>query len=187
MGKEYYTIPEIMELTGKSKSTIWRAINELNIHPTAKHKNSNVYSKDSVSQITNNLIFDGSNPFQNSVKPDSDPCQTEVNPDSSRFNPDSPPVQDSVKPDSSPAHSGSIEKDYIEQLKKELEVKNQQINDLQRLLDQSQQLQLIAQNRIKELESPKAPIVEESESPMEPPQAQPQNKTGFFRRFFGGK
>lgn len=66
-----------------------------------------------------------------------------------------------------------------ELLSRQLEEKDKQISNLQKLIDQSQQLQAIAENKIK--------LLEQKETPPEPVNGSSsiESKKGFFARLFG--
>ena len=66
-----------------------------------------------------------------------------------------------------------------ELLSRQLEEKDKQISNLQKLIDQSQQLQAIAENKIK--------LLEQKETPPEPVNGSPsiESKKGFLARLFG--
>ncbi|WP_414160672.1 hypothetical protein [Schleiferilactobacillus harbinensis] len=65
--------------------------------------------------------------------------------------------------------------DLKSQRDKHLATKDQQINDLTKLLNQSQQLQLMTENKLKLLESPK-PNSSQAESPADPTPHKPDKK-----------
>ena len=76
--------------------------------------------------------------------------------------------------------------EQIKLLSKQLEEKDRQISNLQKLADQAQQLQAIAENKIKLLEQHNQHLSEQVVSRSNS-EDHPEVKKGFFARLFGGR
>ena len=96
--------------------------------------------------------------------------------------PDNPASQPVEQPDNQKqSETESITKEIIDLLRQELEVKNQQIAELEKLLDQEQKITAMSHQRILELEA-KAEQPTQDEQPNEQPQANP--KRGLLWKLF---
>jgi TolA-binding protein len=100
-----------------------------------------------------------------------------------------------IQPDST-KHSTEVEsqieqlKSQIELMKGELETKNRQIDNLLVLLNQSQQLQVITEQKLKELEDKSKETKETTTSEKDivvADEEQQKQKQGFFKRLFVNK
>ena len=90
----------------------------------------------------------------------------------------------------------SVLKEQLKASTSQLSAKDEQIKELHRLLDQSQQLQLMAEHKLKQLEAPKNELESAAEptadkihtrSPEAPRAAEsaPEQRLSFWRRLFG--
>lgn len=123
MSERYYTIKELSDIAGTSKVTMFRFIKKNSFHEAKHRGNANLYS-----ETDKNIILEGFN-HKNGSKTN----ETKRNETSNEL---------------------------IEELKKQISMKDSQISELheiinkdQKLLDQSQRLQLDVQNKLKKLES----------------------------------
>ena len=123
MSERYSTIKELSDIAGTSKVTMFRFIKKNSFHESKHRGNANLYS-----ETDKNIILEGFN-HKNGSKTN----ETKRNETSNEL---------------------------IEELKKQISMKDSQISELheiinkdQKLLDQSQRLQLDVQNKLKKLES----------------------------------
>lgn len=183
--KNYYTLNEIIEQTGKSRSTINRAIKELRVLPDGTFKKAYYYSPGNARKIIEAVCLDYdfskfdndtdlNNDSQNDVKYTSNDTQDEARTQSNETK--------------SQSNIDQISSDYINFLKEQIKAKDKEIEKLHQLLDQSQQLQLVAQAQVKELraESQEEELAQETEET--PTQAivgaDTDTKKGFWKRLF---
>jgi DNA-binding Lrp family transcriptional regulator len=150
------SVLEIAELTGTSKSTVRRAIQELEIEADGIVKNTYKYSDQSIVKIVQHINpdfdFTGSGLELHQTAPGSAPSRITPHQSTPNTAPDhAEPLQS--EPNCTKTNQGApLDQEIVNLLKAELDAKNKQIEELQRLLDQSQQLQLITQRRVMELE-----------------------------------
>lgn len=150
-----YTIKEVSELLGVSVQTVYRKINEFNIKPIKSGKIKTI-TEDDLNFIKNSKI-------DNNTKINNEPQSKKLEEKETKSN-----LKESLSTKHEPKNN-SLTSEIVELLNKELlnknaqlDVKDKQIENLQNLLNQSQQLQALANKKALMLEEKAAEDIRKS-------------------------
>lgn len=150
-----YTIKEVSELLGVSVQTVYRKINEFNIKPIKSGKIKTI-TEDDLNFIKNSKI-------DNNTKINNETQSKKLEEKETKSN-----LKESLSTKHEPKNN-SLTSEIVELLNKELlnknaqlDVKDKQIENLQNLLNQSQQLQALANKKALMLEEKAAEDIRKS-------------------------